>query len=80
MSGRVIGLVALLLCELLGGLSLRNEALASRARAEVHRRQQIVSLQRQRQAEARLQAWISPVAVARRAAAQRAGAEAAPEL
>ncbi len=70
-NGRVAGLIALILCELLGGLSLRNEALAARARAEAHRRQQIVSLQRQRAAEARTQAWISPVAAARRAAEAR---------
>ncbi|MBL7007952.1 MAG: hypothetical protein ISR76_03070 [Planctomycetes bacterium] len=68
MSGRVAGLLALILCELLGGLSLRNEALAARACAEAHRRQQIVSLQRQRAAEARSLAWISPEAVALRAA------------
>ncbi|RMH04588.1 MAG: hypothetical protein D6702_02735 [Planctomycetota bacterium] len=69
MNGRLAGLLALLLCELLGGLSLRNEALAARARAEALRRQQLACLERRQAAEARLQAWISPAAAAARLAA-----------
>ncbi|MCH2101435.1 MAG: hypothetical protein MK209_05900 [Planctomycetes bacterium] len=34
MSGRAAGLVLLVLCELIAGLGLRNEALAARSRAE----------------------------------------------
>lgn len=77
MSGRTAGLLALVLCELLGGLCLRNEALAGRAGAEAHRRQQLVSLQRRRAAEARLHAWTAPEAAAAR---QDAARRAAPEL
>lgn len=38
MSGRAAGLVLLVLCELLAGLGLRNEALAARSRAEQYNR------------------------------------------
>lgn len=38
MSGRAAGLVLLVLCELIAGLGLRNEALAARSRAEAHNR------------------------------------------
>ncbi|MAW61087.1 MAG: hypothetical protein CMJ94_09640 [Planctomycetes bacterium] len=38
MSGRAAGLVLLVLCELLAGLGLRNEALAARSRAEAYHR------------------------------------------
>ena len=38
MSGRAAGLVLLVLCELLAGLGLRNEALAARSRAEAYNR------------------------------------------
>ena len=38
MSGRAAGLVLLVLCELIAGLGLRNEALAARSRAEAYNR------------------------------------------
>ena len=38
MNGRIAGLVLLTLCELLAGLGLRNEALASRSRTEQYNR------------------------------------------
>ena len=38
MTGRIAGLVLLTLCELLAGLGLRNEALASRSRTEQYNR------------------------------------------
>ena len=79
MSGRVAGLLALILCELLGGLSLRNESLAARAAAEAHRPQQIVSHQRQHAAEAPVEAWTSLEAVEGRAA-ERSRPQRAPEL
>jgi hypothetical protein len=38
LTGRIAGLVLLTLCELLAGLGLRNEALASRSRTEQYNR------------------------------------------
>ncbi len=42
MKGRLAGLVVLALCELLAGLGLRNEVLASRSRIEQYRRDVLV--------------------------------------
>ena len=68
MTGRMTGLLLLSVTELLGGLSLRNEALAVRGRAELHRRQQLVHRELELEYRALLSAYLSPEAARRRAA------------
>ena len=66
MKGKAAGLFLLAVVELVGGLGAKSEALACRARAEVHRRHAMDRESRAREYTALLAAVIAPAAVSER--------------
>ncbi len=66
MKEKAAGLFLLAVVELVGGLGAKNEAMACRARAEVHRRHALDRESRVQEYSALLGALVSPAAVAER--------------
>jgi len=66
LKGKAAGLFLLAVVELVGGLGAKSEAMACRARAEVHRRHSLDRESRVREYAALLEALVSPAAVAER--------------
>ncbi|HJM39802.1 MAG TPA: hypothetical protein QGG59_06765 [Planctomycetota bacterium] len=71
MTGRCIGLLLIACIELLGTLSLRNEADRLQARVEVHRRIQETCRLRLLELRTLREAYVSPTAIRQRQAARR---------